>query len=255
MKNSEINEKKIIRFPLASAGIRLASRFLDMLLISTLGIGFGFLIICTDPQFAWSNDPMYISESWRYFLVSFIFATICILYFIILPKFWKGQTLFKKIFKIRFYSLLPLKNEFWLIFKHDLFIWVFLVFVILTLGTTLMFLGADKASELISYFGLIGTTSATEGVNDLGLYICSIIFDSLYAILGIIILGMIIAMFVKNKKPALQDKFSDLIVIKLSPTSTDTPNTSKNVKPAKKKINYGLPGEISSESFEEIDSL
>lgn len=256
MKNSETSEKYTVRFPLASAGIRLASRFLDMLLISIVCFGFGLLIVCTDPQFSWTSSPFMISQSWRYFLTSLILVIISSCYFIVLPKFWKGQTLFKKIFKIRFYSLLPLKNEFLQIFKHDLFIWVLMVTITFILGATLMFVGPAGASEIINYFGFNGSTAfsnATDG--NIGYYICSIIFDTAYSIVGFIIIGLVVAMFVKNKKPTLQDKFSDLVVIKLKPVSSKDENLSKNIKPAKKKINYGLPGEISPESFEEIDSL
>ena len=66
--------------------------------------------------------------------------------------------------------------------------------------------------------------------------------------------AIIIGVCVANKKPAFHDKFSNVFVIHLRPLNT--PDKQMNKKQNKmKKINYGIPGEISSSELEEIDKL
>lgn len=247
----EEKSKIIARFPLASASNRFFSRLLDMFIVIGISIGLGFAIICTDPVYQVKNSSILVGETWRYFLVALISAIISFFYFIIVPFFWKGQTLMKKLFKLSSHNFMPLNSFFFGLVKHELFIWVLLVLINIIFSLTLWGLGPEKATELIKDINVFSPNKNTTG----GIYIAAIVFSTFYMIVGMIDIVLVILLFIKNKKANAIDNFSNIVVIKLIDISGDDINATMNKKSQSKKINYGLPGEINDEVIEEISQF
>ena len=86
------------------------------------------------------------------------------------------------------------------------------------------------------------------------LFYSGLIFSGLYISTFIILVFLIVGVFVKNKKPAPHDKYSNLYIIYLKPIN-DIDKWANRKNNSKKIINYSLPGSINPSAIEEIDKL
>lgn len=237
---------EMVRYPLSSAGRRIGSKIFDILFVGILVLVVGIAIFATDPNFQWKSIEAI--QPWRYGL----FAMCMILIFFgllwLLPRL-TGWTIGMKIFKLKYFNVLPLSSFGLNIFKHELFVWEIMCFISLVLGATLSFLTPENAKILIA-----GVLSSSKGIDINAYYYAGVTFACFYYVTVVLLIIVLIGVCIKSKRPAFHDKFSNILVIHLRPTK-DLDKQANVKKKGIKRINYGIPGEISSGSFEEIDEL
>lgn len=247
MKSVSTNEK--ISYPLANAWSRLFCRIFDCALVLVILIGICYLIFSTDPNSNGVVNILEISyEGWRYFVFTTSSYVLFFFYFIVIPYLWNGKTFFKFLFRIQTCNLIFTKNFFINILKKELLIWMIIGVTNILVGIT-CFIYGENAIEFLNYL-----VFANIEANNISYIALSSIFQTIYAIGGIILIVLIVYMFIKNKKRAIQDLISDTAVINLI-GKVDKGQDKKNSKKIRNRTNYGLPGEIVPGSLEEIDSL
>ncbi len=260
-----------LRYPLASASQRFFARLFDMIIIILISVAIGFLCFIgvdttatTDAGFTnffdWlaslfdssnssdtpATDP-FIIDGWRIFLI-FLLSTITnIIYFVVIPYFWKGFTICKYLFKIHTYELINRKYFFKHLVKREMFIWG--LSSIINMILAIFCWSSDNAWLLLN--DLINMNPPHDPQVE---FIASSVFKTLYAITGLVLLALIVHMFFNNKKRAFHDLASDTCVISTVATPSDDPQGVAN-KFKNKVRNYSLPGEINPGAFDELDDL
>jgi len=248
MELTNTKPEKTVRYPLASAARRFFAKLLDIIFVGLIVFGLGVAILVTSPGF--NKKDLLTIQPWRYGLLSSITLLIFCLYFILLPFFWK-KTLFMKAFKLQYVNNLPLSNFGLNLIKHEMFIWGIITLISFVVGIVLIPLTPQNAVNLIHG---ISFKSGQSTNNNSPYFYVGIAFATLYIVAVIGLIAATIAMFVKNKKPAFHDNLSNVYVIHL--VQTNEPDKQGNLKRNnQRKINYGVPGDISSGAFEEIDSM
>lgn len=238
---------EMIRYPLASAARRIGCKILDILFVGIIVFAIGLAVFATEPGFDWHE--LKPAQPWRYaiFVISMLIVFNGLL--LILPKF-TGWTLAMKLLKMKYVNVLPLSNFFLNLFKHELLIWEIMCLISFILGITLTFLNGQDALDLLR--GVMMDRKAD--ISNWACYYGGVTFACFYYASITVLVIVIIGVCVKNKKPAFHDKFSNVLVVYLSPmTGLDKQTNAKKRKT--KRINYGIPGEINSGSFDEVDNL
>lgn len=244
METKNNQTTKYQRFPLAKAGRRIAAKLIDIILVGLIVTGLGLAIFLTDPGY---KANKIISQTWRYGLFSFLACLIFTGLMLILPNFWK-KTLGMRVLNLGYINILPLSKFIGNLFKHELLIWELICMMCLVTGIVLTASSADNAKMLLD--GIMLNNVSNKSVY----YYVGTGFSAVYTACALMLVGVIIGVCARNKKPAFHDKFSNVYVAHL--VSTNDPNKLENIKKRNnKKINFGVPGEISDSAFEEIDKL
>lgn len=253
MTEANNQQTNLVRYPLATAWRRLGAKALDILIITLVIFGLGIAIIATNPGFKW-NEWVEI-QPWRYLLVGIITFIIFTGLMFVLPLF-TDWTIGMKALKLKYVHILPLSKRGWNLFKHEILIWGIMCILSLILGIVLGCLNkTGQARSLILGIQTLGINSKQQTeVTSWPLYYVGVVFACCYYCSALLLLVIIISLFVKNKKPTFYDKFSNIVVIHLSPMN-DPDKQHNTKKMPQKKINFGVPGEINSGSFEELDNL
>lgn len=236
------------KFPLATAGKRFLAKVIDIALISCLVLGIGFAIFCTDPNFSW-DGPLVLEQGWRYGLFTTLMAVIFFSLMLVIPRLTK-KTIGMKACKLAYYRKDNTKNYVFGIFKHELFVWEIIVFLSLIMGWTLSFLSPNQIDSLIQGSMSIFVSKLPEGVDATCFYVGTG-FSCFYGVSIIFLIAIVIAIFIKNGKPAFHDKYSLIYVISTKPL------TEKfiSVNDYKKQQEDKVPGGLSKEALEEIENL
>jgi len=246
MERTENNTKKYVRYPLAGAARRIFAKLIDLLILGIVLFCLGLAIFTTDPAFKWGPDFV-VSQTWRYGIFTLVVCVLFFLLMILLPYFWK-KTIGMKMLRLGYFNVLPLSNFMFNLFKHELFVWELICCLNLILGITLTCLNSTDAKLLLD--GIMMSSGKNMG----SYYYVGVGFATAYLILMLVLIGIIIGVCVRNKKPAFHDKYSNVYVIHL--VLLNDPDKQVNAKKnSSKRINYGVPGEISSSALEEIDEL
>jgi len=245
--------ENLVRYPLASAWRRIGAKVLDIFIISVVFTACAIAILATAPGFKW-NEITYI-ESWRYILIGIIMLSLFVGLMYILPIF-TDWTIGMKAAKLKYVHILPLSKKAGNLFKHEILIWGIMCILSFILCIILACLeNVDLQKSLLEGIRTMGAYSKDIGeIKSKPLFYTGVTFACLYYGVAIVLLAVIIGLFVRNKKPTFYDKFSNIVVIHLKPINTPDKLHNKKVTP-RKKINYGVPGEISTGSFEELDDL
>lgn len=243
--------KVITRFNLAKAWKRFAARLLDFALLFGILVGLAFAIFNTSTILGW-----------QVFLVSLLVLLVLSIYFIFIPFFWNGWTLFKRIFKIRTYSVLlktvgtnkitkHLDPKFLLfLFKKEVLIWFLWAFVFFIFGIVCISMG-NSADSFIKE--LLKLKNPNPENPNLYFELYGSIFISLFALCFIIDFGLMISLFINSGKRSFHDLISNTIVIDLKGfTTTDIDANENKIIISNKKIKYSLPGEISRGALDEM---
>lgn len=238
-----------IKYPLATAGRRILAKAIDIAIVSCIVLALGFTIFCTDSNFKW-NEPLVLSQSWRYGLFVSLMAIVFFGLLLLLPCLWK-KTIGMKALKLSYYKRKEGMNFSWGLFKHELFIWEIIVFLALIMGWTLTFLSQNQIDSLLAGSMSIFASTVPEGL-DKACYYVGTGFSCFYGVTIIFLIAIIVATCIKNHRPAFHDKYSNIYVISLK--------TEGNIKIPNKKQTLdsnedNFPGVISKEAFEEIENL
>lgn len=247
VENKIKNEnRRRARYNLAKASDRIFARLIDFILMTILSIGLACAIFLTDPAVK-ESIKNYPSQAWRYFLFSILTTIIFSLYFIVLPYFWKGKTLGKKLFKLAFYNTLflhYLRN----LIKHDLFIWEIFSFLSIILGIICLIIGNNNIQAFMRCILTYDKNSPY--------YFYAVIFTLLNTMMGLVLVAIIISTCIHSSKQSIIDKFSNLVVIKLVDISGSDKTNERLNTPAKiKHKNYSLPGVIVDNPHDTIGSI
>lgn len=246
--NNKIKPTEMVRYPLASAGRRIGSKILDILIVGVVVLGIGLAIFLTNPD----GTEVGQIQPWRYGVFSLCMMLLFAGLLLVLPSF-TSWTLGMKICKLKYVKVLPLKNLGLCIFKHELFTWEIFVLLSLVTGVTLTFLNPEQSVSLFA--GIVPSIHLPDGfVVDNVLKGVGIFFACLYYVSIVLLIVILIGVCIKSKRPAFHDKYSDLLVVHLVPIK-DLDKNANLKKKKTKRINYGIPGEINSGSFEELDEL
>lgn len=242
------DSKNNARYNLASSWSRIFSKLFDLLTIILILIGFFFLLF-----FKQTEIP-----GWKVLVFSWIIFLLFFIWFIIIPFFTNGYTLFSFVFKIRIYSTLlkkiyvnkkyKFKNldfRFLLsLLKRELFLWEINSILFIIFG--FICLKFDK-DVLVFIEEILNKKIDLSFLNVLAVIVISLIWvNNLPTV--VIVFNIIF----KNRKRTLHDYFSNTVVIKMIDVSSDKDNANNNFKSSKVNIMYGLPGEISDEAIKEI---
>lgn len=246
---NDIKEKIISRFNLAKAYQRFFARLFDFIFLGLIIIGLFFAVFTTSRIYGW-----------QVFLISIIIFVCLFIYFIIIPLFFNGYTLFKKIFKIKTHNILlktiakkkiKFLNNFdfkflFFLFKKELLIWFLWSMVFIVFGVICISLG-EKAHEFIIDF--LNTKSSPASSTK----IYSSVFVTIFCILFILDTFLLINLFINSGKRCFNDNISNTIVIKMiDVNSSDIDSNLNKIVTQSKKIKYKLPGEISPGILDEI---
>lgn len=237
---------KIVKYPLASAGRRIIAKVVDIAIISCLVLSLGFAIFCTDPNFKW-HEQLNIS-GWRYGLFVTLMALIFYSLMLLLPRLWK-KTIGMKIFKLEYFKKTDCNHAFAL-FKHELFIWEIVVIIAFAMGCTLSGLTAHQVDSLIQGSNAIFANKVPSGL-DMACYYAGTGFSCMYGISILFLIATIISICIRNRKPAFHDKYSNIYVIHKQSLESQY----KPVNSVHQHDEIKVPGQISDESFEEIDNI
>lgn len=236
------------RYNLASATSRLFSRFFDMLLVILFIVGFYFLIFQNEEDF---NFPI-----WKFFLFTLLIFLSFFIYFIIVPFFSAGYTLFSKIFKIRIYSitLKTITARKWLkqldflffvqLITRELFTWG--LFAIFTLLLGIISFAFPQLVKDFMKNALNSIYNSSEKNNNA----IQIIFTTLYSIAAVVDIVLIFNIILTSGKRSFNDHISNTVVIKMVDViGSHDKQSPLNFKDKKNNMKYNLPGEI---NFDEI---
>lgn len=225
-------------FYLASASKRIFIKLLEYLILTGINILISFIF--TFKTINWSNSEL-IGDSWIFSLaISFSFIANFLIwfgYFCLIPYFFKGYTLFYKIFKLKLHS----SKEKWKLinlFKREMFIWV-PIFLVGWIMTLVSFAFNDPIlffSQIISFNQLNSSTA---------IKVTGAIFCFLYIICSLPTLGIIINTISNSNDQTIIDNYSKIYVIDLST------RVEQKIKEIKNKKN-DLPGLIDEIELEKI---
>lgn len=238
-------EKKDItkhRYNLASAPSRLFARALDIILLVTILVGIFFSIFWNETNFDFPN--------WKFFIFCLVVFVLFFIYFVLLPFFSGGYTLFSWIFKIRIYStnLKTITTRKWLknldfVFFVQLLIREVLSFglmtiMILLLGIMIFIVPIDVKQYLQNILKLESTNISESNP-------IQIIFSTFFSIIALIDVLLIFNVILFSGKRTFTDHISNTVVIKMIDVIGDKdPTMPLNYKVKKEKVKYNLPGEI-----------
>ncbi len=225
------------KYELASATKRIIARSLDMFFLVLISIGIFCaltlsIIINNHDKY---NQPLFVGMLLLSFLISFI---IFFIYFIVIPYFFKGYTLFKKIFKIKTHNTFQNKSFFINLIKKELFLWMFL-FLVNIIFVIILFFYKDPLSIINKLFLFDFKFNKNQ--------IFIPIFQFLNILFFLPITIIVIHLAINSKKKALHDYFSDTCVINTIPIET-------NNEVGKDKVNFEMPGIIDSEVLKELEN-
>lgn len=257
MNSGEDKRKTTYRYGLASACSRLFSKLFDLILIFLILIGVFYWIF--NNEMIWINENVITSTipSWKIFVFALVTCLLFFIYFIIIPFFFGGYTLFSKIFKIRIYSiyLKTFVNRKWLknldfrFFKQllvrELFLWEINVIVFLLLGI-FSFALSQETSDFIKALINFEVNPLSE-VN-----IVTILFSTIFSVSSLITLFIIVNVIFTSKKRSFHDSISNTVVIKMTDVHSDEKRPSLSVKGNKSKVHYSFPGEVPIDSLLDI---
>lgn len=231
-----VNNERII-YPLAKAWIRFLTRFLDTVFTLFISIGLYYLV-----KFI-NNDNL---EFGKIALITVILVwVLMIIYYLIIPYFTKGYTLFRWVFKIKLIELISLQKYFWHLIMHELFLWMHfllltLIYVIITISQPL----ENQQIFFLDLFNLSGSISANQNI-------AAIIFKVLYSICAIVSIIFLVFSFINSGKRNLQDLISWTAMIAINkPTPQNKNKNINNSWSTTKKFN--LPGVIDLSNIDNI---
>ena len=232
-------ENQTVRYNLAKGSERIWARVIDILIMAAVCA----VIFCMIFLINKSAYP----EPYRYLLFSILTFILNFCYFVLLQRLWKGQTLGMKAFKLATYN--QIFNHFtWNIIKKELFIWMILGIVELSLGILLCVVGIidgdAKAWEI-----------ATTMFSSNGDKLYGIIYGCLFAICGIMIIFIAIDTGVHSRRQSFLDRFSNTCVVKKVDVFSNKEKDNKNTKKRAARRNYALPGAVLDSPHDTIDSL
>lgn len=227
------------KYYLCSSTKRFFSRAFDFLL-SFIIIFLFSLIIFQDYYFNKKNIELLINNN-RILFLFFSTTSFCILfiYFILIPYFFNGRTIFKFLFRIRVIFLDKKKKKFfYYLVKKEFFIWGFIsIFNIIITIIDLTIL-KDKSFIQQVYFSDI--------YDKLAIYV--ILFRAINSSLLVLFLFVNLNLFIKSKKRTSLDYISKTAVVY---NNYITKQVNTNKKDISKMYNK-LPGII---DLNEIDIL
>lgn len=126
--------------------IRLVVRLFDLILVSAIAVSFLFLIM--NHSNGWS-----FKEDWMYYIWTLMYVAMLFMWFIIIPIYFGGQTLFMKLFRIKI--IFNDNNKLSSMIKRELvfsIMWMFmLVVVALVINHTLISKYVSTKQDNISY--------------------------------------------------------------------------------------------------------
>ena len=240
---------KRARYNLAPASHRIFARILDFILMSLLSLGFAALIFLTDPNFKGTISGFQVCEPFRYFLFGITASVAFFAYFVILPYFWKGQTLGLKSFKLSIFNVI-FSHFFTNLIKREIFVWIMTVLVNLILSITLYIVGSINGYEAANAIITQMYTYDAGGPY----FVYAVIFTSLYVITIFILVFVFFSVAFNSKRQTIIDKISKTVTIKMIDVNgSDKKNDNKNNKLRKASTrNFNLPGIIVDNPNEEI---
>lgn len=228
------------RYNLASAPSRLLSRLLDLIFFIFISIGLFYLIF--------NNESINSFPEWKMLVFCYLLVFLLQIFFIFIPFFFAGYSIFSWIFKIRIYSinLKTISSKKWIknldfiflvqLFKREAFTIEFFSIILFLLGTSSMIFPNDFKMYLNNTINLNGQISINNPIE--------IVFSALFSIFALVQLLVILNVIVCSGKRTFIDHISNTVVIKMVDTSGSN-EPKKNVNYKNGSVKYNLPGEIS----------
>lgn len=233
-------EKQTVRYNLAKGSERIWARVIDMLIMIAVCAAIFCMVFLI-------NKPTDYYEPWRYLIFSIIAFGLNFCYFVVLQRLWKGQTLGMKAFKLATYN--QIFNHFtWNIIKKELFIWMVLGIVELTLGILLCIVGYTQSYE--AAWNIVSRMFSSNGDKIIG-----IVYGCLFAICGIVLIFVAIDTGIHSRRQSFLDRFSNTCVVKKVDVFSNKEQDNKNIKKKAQRRNYALPGAVLESPHDTIDSL
>lgn len=231
-----------------SAWSRFFARLVDLFIISAITISLGITILITDYKFSWQS--LELGQPIRYFFVSLVGLVFSSFFFLCFPMLFGWQTIGMKIFKLKFYFENKKKNIFFSLLKHELFVWIIIVLISLVVGLTFSLINYHDLKILNK--SMTGLVQKSEDQNTLFYYL-GLVFKYFYYVFFLVFFSIVINLFAANKKPLWHDKFSHLLVVKISNASKETFSKTKKGHSIN-EINYDLPGDVNSSLLDQLES-
>lgn len=245
MNDTSKSTTKKHRYNLASAISRIGSRFLDLLMLMLLNIGLFFAIF--------ANETFASLPIWKFSLACFILSFTLFIYFIVVPFFSGGYTVFSAAVKIRIYSitLRTITSRKWLKQLDFVFLVQLMYREALNVGTYIIIflvlgiVGFIFPDQTKLYIQKIFNSIEINNQTDLNNNYVAIVFSSLFSIAAMANLLIIANVIMFNKKRSFTDHISNTVVIKMIDViGGNDPQMPLNFKNKTRQIKYNLPGEL-----------
>ena len=191
------------------------------------------------------------SENWvgtyifstKILFLSIISFLINFIYFIIIPYFWKGYTIFRRILKIKYYIYSD-ENKIMNLFKGEIFIWVipilaFFLFSLISFSVT--------NSLVLCYFlnPFNNSSKLTTIFSNPAYVIISNIFIIIFSFSFLPSLIVLLWSFIKSGKVTINDNFAGIYCISTLDVKLD--HNEKN-----KGFNNNVPGILDESEIDKI---
>ncbi len=259
-----------IKYFLAKSWKRILARFFDLLLLSGIIVAFYAIFF-----FINKKDYLDVNLFLGWTFVVWIINTI---YFILIPFFFKGRTLFLLAFGLRYVDLklndyyfsnkiylYKLKhqeksvkdnrdkiNYFINLIRREITTSQVFSYILIILGITACSLGQEQGENFIKYLVALILNANDKDIYNNAYYSAQFasVYIGLYSILSFWIIVIFINTIINSESRNIIDKISGVITIDLKSNGEDS---SKNTKQQSKiQKQYELPGEIVGEALKEI---
>jgi len=182
--------------------------------------------------------------STKLLFLSIIWFLINYLYFIVLPTYWRGYTLFRRILKIRYYIYSD-QSRFRNLFRAEIFIWV------MPIASLFLFslISFSVPNSLILSYSLISLNNVVglppEFLANQAYLIISNIFKIFFIASFLPSTIVLISSFIKTGKVTLNDDFAGIYCI-------STLDVAPDAKEPIKTFNNNVPGILDETEIDKI---
>ncbi len=261
-----------VKYFLAKSWKRVLARFFDIIFVTGIVTVLFVMFVCINPE-----NPFSVYRFFGWTVCSWV---VNIIYFILIPFFCKGRTLFLLAFGLKYVDLqlnsyyildkIYLKklkkgntgkqvrdfrervSYFFNLFKKEVILSQIPCFLLFTFGLVIISLGQDEGYQFMVYaYNLIYNFKEKQIIENQ--YYSSqfaSVFVGLYTLYSILMIFIVINTIINSESRSFNDKISGIVTIDLRAVGKDENKSVRSISPVKK--NYDLPGEIVGEALEEI---
>ena len=254
--SDEKKEQSLIKWTNANYFLwrRVGARLLDYLFLLISGLIWFCIIVNKDLNNFFKNIFQFELAMWQLFLISIGLFVINLFFFVVIPYWWKGYTIGKKICKIRiikfnenqYQSFEPI--SFQSLFKRELF-WTIIILGLFCIYTISVWIQQKTLNTSLSEYW----KNAFVNTNNNWILIIYSGFNVGFIFVTIAVFCTTI--FSKNKK-GVHEKFANTaLAIQIEHPNINVKKTFLQEQTDQKEVNADLPGFFNKSKYQELKKM